>query len=269
MATLWSGQMSLVVGLLPLTGGYLLFTRDRAFLAGLVWSFLSLKPQFVFVPAVVILALAFARRFECCAGFIVGVVGLIVSNIIFVPMAITISWLHSLQLGDALFSSGVYKIRDYLITSLPANILLILPVGLRPTVHWYVCTAAATLWLVGTWHCKKLVNSSLHAFSKISLILIVALFLLPIASPYLLYYDLCILLPAGVILLGNEWPPSSSASLKLIAFIGWISISSYMLVFMTIQAHLVQPLLLQLILLGLFAKLLKTTDRICIVSKAP
>ena len=83
--------MSLVLGLLPLTGGYLLFRRDRPYLAGLIWSFLSLKPQFVFVPAVVILALAVAGRFECCTGFIVSVVGLIVSNIIFVPMAVTTS----------------------------------------------------------------------------------------------------------------------------------------------------------------------------------
>src|SRR4030095_2630795 len=93
--------------------------------------------------------------------------------------------------------------------------------------------------------------------------------LLPITSPYLLYYDLCIFVPAGIILLGNGWPALPSVSLKFIGLIGWLSISGYMLAFMTLPAHLVQPLLLQFILLGLFYELSKTLDKICPVSEVP
>jgi len=268
ITTLWSGQVSLVFGLLPLSAGYFFFKKDRPFLAGLIWSLLCLKPQFVFVPALVIFALVLAGRLKCCIGFFVGVIALIGSTVMFVPMTVTRSWLYSLQLRETLSYAGVFKIREYLVTSLPADILLMLPIELGSSIKWPIYIAAATLWLAGAWRCKQLINSTLLTeFSKISLTLIVALMLLPITSPYLLYYDLCIFVPAGVILLGNGWPALPSISLKFIGLIGWLSISGYMLAFMTLPEHFVQPLLLQFILLGLLYKLSKTLDGLCPVSK--
>jgi hypothetical protein len=268
ITTLWSGQVSLVFGLLPLSAGYFLFKKGRPFLAGLAWCLLCLKPQFVFVPALVIFALVLAGRFESFVGFFVGVIALIGSTVMFVPMTVTISWLYSLQLRETLSYAGVFKIREYLVTSLPADILLMLPIKLGTSIKWPIYIAAATLWFAGAWRCKKLMNSTLlDEFQKISLTLIMALMLLPITSPYLLYYDLCIFVPAGVILLGNGWQTIQSASLKFIALIGWLSISGYMLAFMTLPEHFVQPLLLQFILLGLLYKLSQTIDQICPVSK--
>jgi hypothetical protein len=130
--------------------------------------------------------------------------------------------------------------------------------------------AAATLWLLGAWRCKKLIKSSLmDEFSKISFTFLVGLMMLPITSPYLLYYDLCLFVPAGVVLLGNVWPALPGASLKFIGLIGWISVSAYMLAFMTLPERFVQPLLLQFILLGLLYKLSKTLDRSCPASNVP
>jgi hypothetical protein len=270
ITTLWSGQVSLVFGLLPLSAGYFLFKKDRPFLAGLVWSLVSLKPQFVFVPALVSFALVLAGRFKCFLGFFVGGIALIGLTLMFVPMTVISSWLYSLQLRETLSYAGVYKIREYLVTSLPADILLRLPIELGARIKWPIYIAAATLWLAGAWRCKKLINStSLTEFPKISLTLAVALVLLPITSPYLLYYDLCIFVPVGVILLGNGWRALSSVSLKLIGLIGWLSISGYMVAFMTLPVHFVQPLLLQFILLALFYKLSKTLDGICPVSNVP
>ena len=141
---------------------------------------------------------------------------------------------------------------------------------LGANVKWPIYIAAATLWLAGAWRCKKLIKSTLlDEFPKISLTLLVALMLLPITSPYLLYYDLCLFVPAGVILLGNGWQASPSVSFKFIGLIGWLSISAYMLAFMTLPDPFVQPLLLQLILLCLLHKLSKTLDRICPVSESP
>ena len=269
IATLWSGQVSLVFGLFPLSAGYFLFKRNRPLLAGVVWSLLCLKPQFVFVPALVSFSLLLAGRFKCCIGFAIGVIALIGLTVILVPMTVTISWLYSLQLRETLSYAGVYKIREYLVTSLPADILLRLPIELGANIKWAIYIAAATLWFAAAWRCKKLIDfNQLTEFSKISLTLLVALMLLPITSPYLLYYDLCIFVPAGVILLGNGWR-ASSVSLKFIGVIGWLSISAYMLAFMTLPEHFVQPLLLQFILLCLLYKLSKTLDRICLVSEGP
>jgi len=138
---------------------------------------------------------------------------------------------------------------------------------LGPYAKWPIYFGAAILWLAAAWRCKKLIKSTiLNEFPKISLTLLLALMLLPITSPYLLYYDLCIFIPAVVILLGNEWQASPSVSFKFIGLIGWLSISAYMLAFMTLPEHFVQPLLLQFILLCLLYKLSKTIDRICLVS---
>ena len=264
ITTLWSGQVSLVFGLLPLSAGYFLLKKGRPFLAGLTWCLLCLKPQFVFVPGLVIFALVLAGRFECFVGFVVGVIALIGLTVMFVPMTVTTSWLYSLQLRETLSYAGVFKIREYLVTSLPADILLMLPIKLGTSIKWPIYIAAATLWLAGAWRCQKLMKSTqLDEFSKISLTLIVALMLLPITSPYLLYYDLCIFLPAGVILLGNGWRALPSASLKFIGLIGWLGISGYMLAFMTLPERFVQPLVLQFILLGLLYKLSQTLDGIC------
>jgi hypothetical protein len=266
VTTLWSGQVSLVFGLLPLSVGYFWFKKDRPFLAGLVWSLLSLKPQFVFVPALVSFALILTGRFKCCIGFFVGVIALIGLTVVFVPMKLTASWLYSLHLRENLSYAGIYKIREYLVTSLPADILLQVPIELGARIKWPIYLGAATLWLAGAWRCKTLINSpSLTEFQKISLTLLLSLLLLPLTSPYLLYYDLCVFLPAGVILLGTGWPPS--LSLKSIALIGWLSISAYMLAFMTLPERFMQPLLLQFILLSLLYKLSKTLDSLCPDSK--
>ncbi len=264
--TLWSGQVSLVIGLLPLAGGYHLLKSDRPFLAGLVWSFMCLKPQFVFVPALVIMTLAFARRLECAVGFAVGILGLIGATFILVPISVIASWFHALQLSDTFFSGGVYKIRDYLVTSLPANLLLLLPTELRANVKWPIYTVAAALWTTGVWFCTALVRSASSNFSKVPLILAVALVLLPITSPYLLYYDLGILLPAGVILFDDGQPTSISRPLKFAALIGWMSINVYMLIFTFFSAHILQPLGLHLVLLGVAAQLIYTIKKISIIS---
>ena len=123
------------------------------------------------------------------------------------------------------------------------------------------------MWLAALWKCKKTAESNLDESLKIPLILTVGIFLLPLTSPRLLYYDLCLFLPAGVILLGKDWLPSQSVSLKRIALIGWMSISVYMLVFMNVAARVELPLVLEFILLILFADLLRRIDRICVATQ--
>ncbi len=104
-----------------------------------------------------------------------------------VPMTVIISWLYSLQLRETLSYAGVFKIREYLVTSLPADILLMLPIELGSIVKWPIYIAVATLWIAGAWRCKKFIDSTLvDEFPKISLSLLMALMLLPIVSPYLL-----------------------------------------------------------------------------------
>ena len=267
MINLWAGQVSLVLGLLPLSAGYFLLIKGRPFMTGLVWSFLALKPQYFPVAVLVAFAQAFVGRFECVAGLVVGVLGIAAANMALFPTVVNINWLSSLKLSDTMFLSGLYKIPVHLTTSLPVNLLTPLPTELRATVKLPVYVAAVLLWLAGLWQGKKIVNSNLDEFSKVSLTLVIGLLLLPLTSPHLLYYDLCIFLPTGVILLGNKWLPLQSASLKRIALIGWISISIYAVVFLNVTPSLTLPLVLSLILLILFAESLRRINKICAGSR--
>jgi hypothetical protein len=263
MINLWAGQVSLVIGLLPLSSGYFLLRKGRPFSAGLVWSFLALKPQYFPVAALVVLAHAFARRFESLAGLTIGTIGLTTANLALVPIAINDNWLNSLKLSDTIFSSGLYKIPFHLIISLPSTLMMSLPIQWRTLLKLPIYSAAAFLWSGALWQSRKVAVSKLDDVSKVSLILLIALLVLPLTSPHLLYYDLCIFLPAGVILLGNKPPPPQSVTLKYLALIGWLSISVYMLVFMNVAPHVDLPLVLELILLVLFAVLLTCIDKIC------
>jgi hypothetical protein len=267
IATLWSGQLSLVVGLFPLSAGYLLLRRNQPVLAGFIWSFLILKPQFLPVAAFVAFAFALSRRFECIVGITLGIIGIIAANMTVVPVAVSMNWLHSVRLIEFIFSSGSYEIPTHLMTCLPVNLLLALPIESRATFKWFTYSAAALLWLAALWKCKKTAQSNLDESLKLSLILTVGIFLLPLTSPRLLYYDLCLFLPAGVILLANDRLGSQSRPLKRLALTAWISISVYMLVFMNVAARVELPLVLELILLVLFADLLRRIDRIRFVTQ--
>ena len=91
MINLWAGQVSLVLGLLPLSAGYFLLIKNRPLSSGLVWSLLALKPQYFPVPVLVALAQAFIGQLQCIADLIADVLGLVVANVDLFPMAVSIN----------------------------------------------------------------------------------------------------------------------------------------------------------------------------------
>ena len=210
-----------------------------------------------------------AGRLKCFAGLIAGVIGLAIANVVLFPMEVNTNWLYSLRFSDVIYSSGQYKLPVHLITSLPMDLLMLLPIGSRTVVKLPLYGAAAALWLAGLWQSTRIINSKLDDCSKISLILVTALLLLPLTSPHLLYYDLCTFLPAGVILLENKRPLPQAIFLKRVALIGWISISIYALVFLNVTPNLGLPLALLAILLVLFVELLRCINKICTISRCP
>lgn len=252
IATVWAGQVSLALGLLFLSVGAALLLRGRAFPAGLIWALVALKPQFLFLPGLFVFGALFARRFACATGFLCGLIGLGTMNFLVVPMHVIEAWLHSIRVGESFFSGGQYQIREYLITSLPANILLAMPDDVRAAIKWPVYAGAGALWLIGAWCCGKILGSNRPETHKFLLILVLSSILLPLTTPYLLYYDLCLLLPAGLILLGHPWPPSMSNRCKAIGGIGWFATSLYMLAFVMLPGEAVQPLVLQAVFLALW-----------------
>jgi Glycosyltransferase family 87 len=260
--TVWIGQLGIVFGLLPLCGGYFLLMKNRPFLAGLAWSFLSLKPQYLPAVGLVGLALALVGRSHCLAGIILGSAGLFLANVFIFPTEITMNWLTSLKVSDAIFSSGLYTVPIHLITSLPSNLLMLLPLAQRSWFKWPIYFLTASLWFIGLWECRRLAKAEVNESLTISLTVVVGTILLPLVSPHMLYYDLCIFLPAGATLLGNNWPMQGGILLARLTWITWLSISIYFPLFLGVKPTLALPLLLDFILLALSLSLLKITNKL-------
>ncbi len=254
--TLWAGQLGLGFGLLPLCLGFLLVSNQRPFLGGLCWSLLLLKPQFFLAAAFVAITVALTRRYRLFLGMAVGVVALIAATILAFGIGPTTQWLLSHRVSDATYSSGLQGIPSHLITGLPANLMILLPISQRAAVKLPLYAGSAALWMFGLWYCWKFARAQPNPSITLCLTLIVALLLSSLTLPHLLYYDLCLLLPAGVLLLGKNGPLAGQAQLRWIAIIGWTVVSGFFPILLAFAKYKAVPLSLELILLMLSSALL-------------
>jgi hypothetical protein len=254
--TLWAGQLGLVFGLLPLCLGYHLVIRERDFVGGLVWSLLLLKPQFLLAAAFVAISLSFMRKHRAFGGMTFGVIVLVGLTTLIFGATSTVQWLLSHRLSDATYSSGLQGIPSHLITGLPANLMILFPVSQRDLVKMPLYAAAASLWMLGLWFCYKQARSLKDRSHGVSLALVVGLFLCALTLPHLLYYDLCLLLPAGALLLSKHGPMTAQKQSSFVAILGWIVISGFLPLLLTFSKVKWLPLVLEMILLSLLGALL-------------
>ena len=250
--TLWAGQLGLGFGLAPLCAGYFLVLRQWPVAAGLVWSLLLFKPQYFLAAAFVALILALSGRYRTFAGMTLGLVILLGLTIIFFSPDLTLHWLQSHRVSDSIFSRGLHGIPAHLITGLPANLMILFPPEARAAVKWPLYGGAAVLWLVGLWFGVKLARLKLADPTWISLALVLGVLLCALTLPHLLYYDLCVLLPAGVLLLGKNGPLPDDRAFRFIALIGWIVVSASLPLLLGYNEHKILPLTLELFLLALW-----------------
>jgi hypothetical protein len=261
--TLWAGQLGLVFGLTPLCAGFLLLIRQRPLAAGMVWSLLLLKPQYFLAAAMPALILAISGRFRAFAGMAVGVVILAALTISLFSPALTMQWLQSHRVSDSIFSSGLHAIPGHLITGLPANLMILFPQHLREDLKWLLYTASAALWFFVIWFGVKIVRYGIADRVSNSIMVATGCMLCALTLPHLLYYDLCVLLPAGALLLSNKEPLFTGTTFKAIALTGWITISSFLPILLTYSKQLLLPLLLELLLLILFVIFLRQAKAVC------
>ena len=253
--TLWAGQLGLAFGLLPLCLGYFLILRGKRLFAGMVWSLLLLKPQFFFPAAFVAIVCACTQRFRPLIGMTLGVVALLFLTVGLFSWPTTLQWLSSHRVSDVYFFSGLQGIPSHLVTGLPANLMVLLPVSARETVKLPLYTAAAAAWVCGVWFCLGLKKAQASATCQTSIALTVGVILASLTLPHLLYYDLCVLLPAGVLLVAKNSPLSIHGG-QSVAVMGWIAISMFFPLLVGFAYTTILPLILELIILLLFLALL-------------
>jgi hypothetical protein len=143
-----------------------------------------------------------------------------------------------------------------LITGLPANLMILFPPEARAALKWPLYAGAALLWLVGLWYGAKLARTQLADPTWISLALVLGVLLCALTLPHLLYYDLCVLLPAGVLLLGKHGPLPYDKAFRFIGIIGWIVVSTSLPLLLAYNEQKMLPLILELLLLILWVALL-------------
>lgn len=259
--TLWSGQLGLVFGLLPLTIGYVLLLHARPLAAGLVWSLLLLKPQYFPAAAFVALVSALTGSFRPMLGMVIGTATIVSANLLLFSPALITQWLASHRLSDSLFTHAQYGIPTHLITSLPADILLLLPSSNRAAAKWPVYGAALLLWLIGVYYCWKIHRGPWEQRAKISLTFALGCILSSIALPHLLYYDLCVLIPAGFLLLAKNNLVPKAIGARVPTALAWISISAYLPLFLSFKPGVGMALALEIILLVFLICLLSRISR--------
>jgi hypothetical protein len=266
--TLWSGQLGLVFGLLPLAAGYVLLLQSRPLAAGFVWSLLLLKPQYFPAAAFVALVTALAGNLRPMLGIAMGTATIIGANLLLFSPALIAQWLVSHRLSDSLFTHAQYGIPTHLITSLPADILLLLPASSRAAAKWPIYGAALLFWLVGIYYCWKIHRGPWQQRTKISLTLVLGCALSSIALPHLLYYDLCVLIPAGFLLAGENSLVPNAIGARTLTALAWFSISAYLPLFLSFKPGVAMALMLEIILLVFLICLLNRMSRAMKTAKA-
>jgi len=258
--TLWSGQLGLVLGVFPLCLGYFFLLKHYALLAGLIWSMLLLKPQYLPSAVFIGLVLALHGKFRLVLGLVLGILIVVTMNLLLFSPELITRWVTSHELSDMLFTDSRYGIPAHLVTSIPADILLLLRSETRAIWKWPIYFGALSLWFAGLWYCWKICRAELAWRTQVSLILAVSCVLSSLVLPHLLYYDLCILIPAGFLF---------ATTTKLVhlkrtttpARLAWLSITLYLVIFVLFKANAVFSLILEMILLAFFLFLIVRIDR--------
>ncbi|MBU6451915.1 MAG: DUF2029 domain-containing protein [Cyanobacteria bacterium REEB67] len=191
--TLWLGQMDIALGLLPMAAGAWLLSRNKDLASGLVFSIVSLKPQFLPAVALICLGLLLHKRWQMLVGLVLGVAAIVGLSYATAGATIVHNWFSSLKISEGMFT-GEFRNPDYLagclplsilITASPADRLNLKPVAYLVTAIGLFANIAMVVWL------------SRRKFEpEIWLRLLIVVSVLPIFvySPRLLTYDWSLLL---------------------------------------------------------------------------
>src|SRR5262249_234726 len=105
------------------------------------------------------------------------------------------------------------------------------------------------------WFSRKLLLKS-DKETCLPLVFIIGLAVLPFVLPHFLFYDMCAIALAGMLIYGYTWPDCDQA-FKRVALVGCVACNFYLLLFMFISTPLAQPLVLIALWAEHYRRLLK------------
>lgn len=236
------GQVSIIFGLLPLVGGYLLWLKRRDFLAGVAWAFLSMKLQ-LFVPVALVTFACLVSSYwrsgnsvqpdksakHLTAGMITGLILYHGLPLLFLGPEAFCGWLRILALAFNTTHVASQPWAYHLTISLSNAILFLTPSHWRETTGMVsklasmlgACTAAIVL-------LKISLNKTLPESSKKERLIIVSCLFLPLIAPYLRIYDCTLLiLPSWFIFFRNNLTKGFEQTTFSALLSVWIALDLY------------------------------------------
>ena len=238
--TLWLGQVSILFGLLPLAAGYFLLQKKKSVAGGLMWSLMSLKPQFL--PVTVIIAIA-TGNIRCLAALTAGCAVLLTLSIFCLTPAVFFHWFFdTIRLASHLFPTNV----SHLFACVPGTIIICLPETTPAFTRMLVFATAAAISAVTMLFVFFHVRKNAPKENRLALITIVSLLTWPIYSR-LYNYDLAMLAFAGILMFSHQWSAKNAKAMRQLAIATWIGYDVQFVVAAS-GTHSISPLLTGLML---------------------
>jgi hypothetical protein len=196
--TLWLGQMDIALGLLPMAAGTWLLSRNKDLASGLVFSLVSLKPQFLPAVALICLGLLLRKRWQMIAGLTAGLI--VIAGLSYATAGATVisNWISSLRISEGMFT-GDFRNPDYLAGSLPLSLLVTAPpadrLSLKPLAYLVTALGLFANAALVVWLSRRKVEPE----KWLHLLIVVSVMPIFVYSPRLLTYDWSLLLlPIGL-----------------------------------------------------------------------
>lgn len=262
--TILIGHLGVTLGLLPLCAGYFVLCRNRELLAGVLWSLLLLKPQFVPVAVLVSGALLLNRRYRCATGLALGLVLLAGVALLCLGVSVFFQWLAALKLSDTLFSDPRYGYPAYLVTSLPAVLLQAFPMDWRDAMKVPVYLLAALLVGHALWMSWRLLRGNPADSSNLQLVFLIGICVLPLILPHLLFYDMSVFAIFGMIAYCGPLADRQFSALRANHWCYLLALNAYALLWLIGMTKLAQPAVLVLITAWLYMRLMRAAG--CIIA---
>ena len=236
--TLLIGQLGIVYGLVPLALAFYFLRKDKQLAAGLAFSLLGLKPQFMPTALLVCGALFFAGRRKATLGLAIGLATFAVVNVLACGPDLFIAWWHNFKMADAIYAKKEYQFGEYLVVCLPAVLLQFFPHAAREAMKLPIYGLSAVIGLYSLWQSILLFKFALHIEDRrvyeqaLGLIFILGLVVLTLVVPHFLFYDLCSFVLLAYLAYDDCYPLNIGHPLRLLRHGMWWASNIFFLIFM-------------------------------------
>ncbi len=252
--TVLTGQVNLCLGILPLSLSYYFLKQKAYYKAGFMLGCTLLKPQYLPIALLVAGSYLLTKNAQVIFGMIVAVISMIIMVCGLIGPKVFATWLFSFKVFDSIFTVNNLAYSRKLISSFIGCFLVTVPDQLRENVRQVIYFLALLLSLSCLYYCHKLLKDNPNNFPYIY---ILGIFIEPVISPHLLYYDLAIFTLASAIIysLNNE-----VLNFKKLILPIWVLINLDAIIIMLVDKAQVIPALI--VQIGLLFSYLYTLYRI-------